>query len=486
MRIAMVASEAVPWAKTGGLGDVLGSLPRALPPHVQVSLFLPKYATPGIDSLTPIRVDEFRSVAGTQTFPVRILRHDVTARFQVFLVEQDVLFARRFLYGDMGCDYPDNFTRFLLFQRAVLDFLSRGDPGPVDVLHAHDWQAALLPLLLRRRYRKGPLGGTRTVFSIHNLGYQGLFPAARFAELDLPGWFFTPETLEFHGQLNFLKGGILYADAVTTVSPTYAREIQTQPFGFGLDGLLRAQRRKLTGILNGIDDEVWNPASDRFLDRTYTADTLSLKHVNKREFLRRMRLGWGLDRPLLAVISRLVPQKGIDLLLEALPALLHRQIGLVVLGKGDPAIEDGLARIAAAHPDQVAFYNRFDEELAHRIEAAADMFVMPSRYEPCGLNQMYSMAYGTVPVVHATGGLADTVGEAAPAGGSGTGFRFHEPTVKALSGAITRALSAFHQPAVWRTLQTNGMGRDFSWERAGNDYLSLYQTILSQPTGGIL
>ncbi len=486
MHIAMVASEAAPLAKTGGLGDVLGSLPRALASRARVSLFLPKYSTPELDGMDAAPKGQFRIPAGNQVFPVRILRHDPAPNLRFFLVEQDVLFARRFLYGDMGCDYPDNFTRFLVFQRAVLAFLAARNDEAIDILHVHDWQAALLPLLLRRQIRKGPLSRTRTVFSIHNLGYQGLFPASRFAELDLPGWFFSAETLEFHGQVNFLKAGILYADAITTVSPTYAREIQTRPYGFGLDGLLCVQKRKLTGILNGIDDSVWNPAVDRFLDRPYTAATLSQKRINKREFLSRTGLGDDLDRPLLAVISRLAAQKGIDLLLEVLPELLRKQVAVVILGKGDPDLEAGIAALAGAHPGQMAFFNRFDEQLAHQIEAAADLFVMPSRYEPCGLNQLYSMAYGTVPVAHATGGLADTVEEFDSATGKGTGFLFHEPTARALAGALRRALTLFHQPAVWRSLQANGMSRDFSWSRAATNYLDLYHRLQSQPPGGPL
>jgi len=373
------------------------------------------------------------------------------------------LYDRAGIYGTHGAigggDYSDNHIRFAVLCQAGLG-VARSVFRP-DVFHAHDWQAGLLPVYLRESLALDPtFFGVRCVFTIHNLGYQGSFPASAIADLGLNRRLFHPEGLEFFGRLNFLKAGIVWSDAVNTVSPTYAREIQTPEFGFGMDGLLRSHAAKLTGILNGVDYEEWNPETDRHLPANYSAGNLSGKRACKRELLEEMGLPADPSRPLIGIVSRFAQQKGMDLVTAIAP---FTNATLVVLGSGEAALENSFRSLAMTYPDQVAVHIGYDDGLAHRIEAGADMFLMPSRYEPCGLNQIYSLRYGTVPIVRATGGLQDTVNEQ-------TGFKFLEN----LAGAVDAALEEFQDRETWTARMRRGMAKDFSWDASAAEYRKLY------------
>jgi starch synthase len=342
-----------------------------------------------------------------------------------------------------------------------------------DVVHGHDWQTGLVPVLLAQEKTR-----PATVFTIHNLAYQGLFPRQTFTALALPPALWSPEALEFHDQLSFMKAGLVFADQLTTVSPTYAREIQTPEFGDGLDGLLRLRAARLSGILNGIDDAEWDPARDRFLARNYSVGKLQGKTANKLALQREFGLPPETDAPLIGMVGRLVAQKGIDLVLDTLPGLMHRPLQLVLLGNGEAGYEAALLRQAARYKDRLAVRIGYDERLAHRIEAGADMFLMPSRFEPCGLNQLYSLRYGTIPIVRRAGGLADTVVDATPeniVNGKATGIVFQQPGTSALLGAVDRALALWRDAGRWKKIMLTGMRQDFSWRHSAEEYLRLYR-----------
>jgi starch synthase len=397
------------------------------------------------------------------------------------LVRNDRYFDRPGLYGEAGADYPDNAERFAFFCRAALEWL-RAEPRP-DVLHVHEWQAALAPAFLRAAPELYPeLGDVRTVLTIHNLAYQGRFPARAWPLLNLDRRYFVPDFLEFYGDVNFLKAGIVFAHAITTVSPRYAAEIETAELGEGLDGVLRTRHGQLRGIVNGIDADEWDPATDRHLPAHYTRADRSGKARCKTALQAELGLLARPDAPLLGLVSRFAKQKGLDLLAAALPSALEAStVELAVLGSGEERYERALRALVADFPGRVAVRIGFDEGLAHRIEAAADVFLMPSRFEPCGLNQLYSLRYGTVPVVHATGGLDDTVVEFDPATGAGTGFKFAPFTVDALLAALARALRTRDDGALWDRVVTNGMAEDFSWTRAAAAYGRLYEDVLCEP-----
>jgi starch synthase len=474
-RILMVASEAAPFAKTGGLADVIGSLPAALARlGDEVAVVIPRYRTVPIEDASVVL--ELPVYLGGRTFPVAIhqtLHHNV----RYFFADCPPLYDRPGIYGEAGGDYPDNHLRFALLNQAAIAVARR--LFRPQVFHAHDWQAGLLPVYLRENLALDPtFSGVRCVFTIHNLGYRGDFPASTVSEVGLKRALFHPEGLEFFGQLSFLKAGIVWADAVNTVSPTYAREIQTPEFGFGMDGLLRADSAKLSGILNGVDYDEWSPDTDRHLPAQYSSGDLAGKRVCKAALLEEMGLPPDLDRPLLGVVSRFAEQKGMDLLAGAAvsgdiaPDFAAdsplENAALVVLGSGDPVLERTFRELAAAHPERIAFRVGYNEGLAHRIEAGSDMFLMPSRYEPCGLNQIYSLRYGTVPVVRSTGGLQDTVD-------SGTGFKFTGRSAADLARAITAALEAFKDRPSWIARMRRGMAKDFSWDASAKEYQKLYR-----------
>jgi starch synthase len=479
MRVVMLASEARPYATTGGLGDVLAALPRALVhAGVEVQLCLPAYrsALRAAGRLAPATA--LHAPVGSRMEPVEIVAV-ADAPVPTALVRADRFFDRDGLYGPPGGgDYPDNAERFVVFCRAALEWLRRLAPPP-DVLHVHDWQAALVPALLRGTAPLYPeLARVRTLLTIHNLAYQGRFPASTWPLLNLDLRYFTPPFLEFWGDVSFLKAGIVFADAITTVSPRYAAEIETPAHGAGLDGVLRTRHADLHGILNGIDDVEWNPATDPHLPAHYDVADPAGKARCKAALQRELGLAVDPAPALLGVVSRLVEQKGVDLLVAAGAVLLAGgRVQLAVLGSGnarDEAIVRGLGR---DFPGRAAVRIGFDEGLAHRIEAGADVFLMPSRYEPCGLNQLYSLRYGTVPVVHATGGLDDSVEEFDPAHGTGTGFKFTSYTTEAFVAAIERALRARRDRTRWAGLVRNGMRGDFSWGRAAREYVRVYRTL---------
>jgi starch synthase len=489
LKILFVSSEAVPFAKTGGLADVAGALPHELARmgH-QVRLLLPRYGTiaaaaHGLKEWGQLAVPTAAGVVSAVVDEGRLPGSDAA----VFTLGHDPLFARQGLYGEAGADYPDNLERFSFFCRATMELLlafakvSRWTP---DVLHAHDWQAALSVVYLKSLYASRPeFKDLGALFTVHNLGYQGLFPAPVFPKTGLGPELFTPKTLEFFGQVNLLKGGLVLADLLTTVSPTYSREIQAPEHGFGLDGVLRERRDRLTGVVNGIDVEVWNPATDPHLPARYSESDLAGKRRCKEALQKELALPVR-DVPLLAVISRFTSQKGLDLVAAALPELMRLDLQVALLGTGDPALELQFQSLHMRYPDKLGVRIGFDDVLAHAIEAGADLFLMPSRYEPCGLSQLYSLRYGTVPVVRKTGGLADTVVAYTPrtaADGTATGFAFQEPTPEALLTTILLALRVYANRAEWEALMQAGMTTDVSWAKSAKAYGALYQRLQEMP-----
>jgi starch synthase len=399
-----------------------------------------------------------------------------------WLIRADRYFDREGLYGTAAGGYPDNPERFAFFCRAALEWLRHQDPPP-DVLHVHDWPAALAPAFLLGTAALYPeLAAVRTVLTIHNLAYQGRFPPAAWHLLNLDGRYFAPDFLEFYGEVSFLKAGIVFADAITTVSPRYAAEIQTPALGEGLDGVLRSRRTRLRGILNGVDTAAWNPATDPHLPARYDATDMRGKARCKAALRSEIGLRGPAEAPLAGLVTRLAEQKGLDLLAVALPELLATSdLAVAVLGTGEERYQAQLRGLAARFPHRVGLRFGFDEGLAHRIQAGADLFLMPSRFEPGGLAQLYALRYGTVPVVHATGGLDDTVVEFDPACGTGTGFKFAPHTPAAFLAAMRRALRARGDTASWASLVANGMAQDFSWDRAAREYVRLYRDLPSVP-----
>jgi len=485
LRLLFVSSEARPLAKTGGLGDVSADLPAALRAlgH-DVRLLLPAYR-PAMrraqEAGGGLRVASLALQRDPE--PVRLL----AARLPGSNVPVWLADAWRFdreggpYTGPDGADWPDNAERFALFARAAAA-VARDEAGlgwRPDLVHANDWQSALACAYLAA----GELEGRprpATVFTIHNLAYQGLFPAEQFWRLGLPPAFWSADGLEFYGQCSYIKGGLVYADWLTTVSPTYAREIRTPEHGCLLDGLLRARADRLVGILNGADYRTWNPARDPHLAAPYSRRDLSGKAQDKAALQREAGLPVEPATPLMAMVTRLAAQKGVDLVLAAAPRLLADGAQLVVLGTGDRGLEEGLRELQRRFPQQARAWIAFDEGLAHRIEAGADLFLMPSRFEPCGLNQLYSLRYGTLPVVRRTGGLADTVVDLAEGEERATGFLFDEPTAEALAGAAGRALACYRErPQTWRRMVRNAMAQDFSWRRSAEAYVGLYRRALA-------
>jgi len=479
LHVALVSPEIAPFAKTGGLGDVLGSLPQALAElGVRVSLILPAYRS-------VLRGDFPLEDTGVHfTVPVsdrreegHLLKMRAGSNVTAYFIRADRYFDREYLYGTPEGDYPDNAERFVFFCRAVLEVL-RLDPP--HILHANDWESALAIAFLKAQPDLYPeLAATKTILTIHNLGYQGLFWSLDWHLLNLDWSLFTPHYLEFYGKINFLKGGIVFADAITTVSPTYAEEIQTAEQGFGLDGVFRERAANLIGILNGVDYDVWNPETDPLIAKNYSLKNLSGKRMCKIDLQQSFCLSQNPDIPLIGMVSRLTAQKGLDLLEKALDDLLSRNCQLVLLGAGDKSYQDFFSQIPDRYPDRVGVQIGFSESLAHKIIAGGDLLLMPSRYEPGGLTQLYALKYGTIPVVRATGGLKDTVEEFQPETGRGHGFVFGPYEVWHFLEAIDRALIFFHQKDEWTMLIGNAMTADFSWARSARAYLDLYRRLAS-------
>jgi starch synthase len=476
MKILFVASEGLPFSKTGGLADVVEALPKALTGmgH-QVAVVLPRYRHTKIAGVALASVSI--PMDAQLRFPSLADGGEV-AGVRYFFVDDAEYFDREQLYGVGGKDYPDNPARFGEFSRAALELAKR--VWPPEVIHAHDWQSALVPVLLRTQYAADPLlGGIPVVFTVHNLGYHGLFPRDVLEQLALPDTLFHMEAMEFYGKVNFLKGGLVFADYLTTVSRKYAQEIQTPEYGHGLDGVIRGRADRLVGILNGVDYSAWSPENDPFIAARYSARDLIGKRACKKELLETFRLATdNLERPLIGIVSRFADQKGFDLIATISDALMREDLGIVALGAGEPKYEQLFRDLAAKYPAKVGVKVAYDNAVAHKIEAGADMFLMPSRYEPCGLNQIYSLRYGTVPVVRATGGLDDTVEHFKAKTGQGTGFKFTAYDGGALLGCLREALGVYKDSALWHKLQLNGMAKDFSWQASAAAYERLYETSL--------
>jgi starch synthase len=468
----MASGEALPLVKSGGLADVVG----ALPPHLaglgaRVLVAIPFYRSILRSPLARKTLIPFMAVrVGPHVRRVTIYSARISPGVDALLVRHNPSFDREHLYGTARGAYEDNGRRFSLFCHAVAAIVPLL-AEKIDVVHCHDWQSALIPLLLR--------GRVPSVFTIHNLGYQGNFPRRELADMGLPDSLFTPDGLEFHGQVNFMKAGIIWSDAITTVSPRYAAEITRPEMGFGLDGLIRAQAGKLSGILNGADYSQWSPAVDPNLAARYHMANLDGKATCRRALLDELGLPAS-PAPVVAMIGRLVWQKGVDLVLGALPALMERDLVLAILGTGDEEYESALRSAAARFP-RLRLLHGFDEGLAHRLIAGADILLMPSRYEPCGLTQMYALKYGTIPVVRRTGGLADTIEPFNAARLTGTGFAFDGESPEALVHETDRALDAFGSRSSWQHLMVNAMSADFSWDRSAAEYLDLYRRLSGRP-----
>jgi starch synthase len=480
-KILFVTGEAAPLVKTGGLGDVSGSLPAAIKAQRRdVRIILPAYrdamAKAGKLSLVAL-LD-----VGAET-TVRILEGTFPGtKVKLWLIDSPLHFDRPGgpYAGPDGHDWPDNADRYAVLARVVekIAFNEAGLNWQPDVVHCNDWQTGLIPALISQRQPR-----PATVFTIHNLAYQGRFSADTFTHLatsyDIPNELWGIHGVEFHGSLLFMKGGLTYADMLNTVSPTYAREICTPEFGYGLDGLLNHRSERLAGILNGVDYSVWNPASDPFIEHHYDVYNLQGKMANKTLLQKSFGLPVAREIPLIGMVGRLVEQKGGDLVLDCLDDILETfAVQIVVLGTGDPKQESAFRDAAERFPEKLAVNIGFSEELAHLIEAGADMFLMPSRYEPCGLNQIYSLQYGTVPIVRRTGGLADTVVDVGQ-DNQGTGFLFVDASARALQATIERAIGAYHDPGTWQQIVRRGMIADFSWEKSARDYLSLYKQAIA-------
>ncbi len=480
MHIVFAASECVPFAKTGGLADVVGSLPPELVRlgH-QVTVYLPLYR-----AVQPHLPEGCTYAIRSITIPfehsnrfVGIVDGGKRNGVQYYFVECPELFDRQGIYGTRAGDYPDNWERFGLFCRAVLEAAKQ--LGVPHVFHVHDWQAALIPVYLRTVYKTDPmLSGAGAVLTIHNAGYQGRFPPVTTERLLFPWEIFTMDKVEHFNTFNFLKGGLVYSDILTTVSRKYAQEIQTPEFGEELDGVLHQRAADLRGILNGVDYAQWDPATDSNLAAHYSPADLSGKQACHADLLH----VFGLDKvgdetPVIGIVSRFVEQKGFDLVAKIAALLDEREVAVVALGSGEPIYERFFRAWAFRNPGQVVVKIGYDEALAHKIEAGADMFLMPSRYEPCGLNQIYSLKYGTVPIVRATGGLDDTVEEWDQKLGTGTGFKFESLSPDALLAAIDRALAAFQDKKAWTKLMRNGMARNYSWKQPAREYAAIYEEI---------
>lgn len=486
LRILFVSAEVSPFARTGGLGDVVSALPLVLAAHgLDVRIVMPLYQAVrhhGVPLTLVFNDLRIPLIFGERT--AQIWQGDLPGgssgkSVPVYFIEQDDYFARPELYGDDIGEYNDNPFRFTFFCRAALALAERLEWFP-HVIHCHDWHTGLVPAYVR--FPPGldsRLTSAATLFTIHNLAYQGVFPAATFNQTGLPPQLFQAAGVEFFGNVNFMKAGLYYADFLTTVSPTYAEEICTPEYGYGLDGVLRERRQALVGIVNGADYDIWNPATDPTLVANYSLDDPNGKARCKLALLRKFGMLEDLDLPVFGMVTRFADQKGIDLVAEALERLFALNSSVVILGSGERRYEELFSALGRRYPDRLGIRLGFNDELSHQIQAGSDCLLMPSRFEPCGLTQMYAMRYGTIPIVRATGGLRDTVSQFDLATRQGTGFVFSEPTAAALTGAVSAAVSVFNNKETWRQLQRNAMTQDFSWDRSALRYLELYHQAVA-------
>ena len=479
-KILYVSSEAFPLVKTGGLGDVAGSLPSALLKKSQdVRLLLPAYP----EVLRKIKKSKIRRVISYYKLPVKIIETRLPGSNVIaWLVDCPAAFNRPGgpYTDDHGQEWRDNALRFAIFCQAGVDIsLDKLQlQWQPDVVHCNDWQTGLIPALLSLKPER-PV----TVFTIHNLAYQGVFEQQTFSDLDLPEELWNMDGLEFYGQLSFIKGGLAYADKITTVSPSYAREILQPEYGYSLEGLLEKRSKDLSGILNGIDDKQWNPGTDNHLKQKYNRRSLNKKSLNKTELQQELSLPVDVATPMVGMVSRLVEQKGLDIILPGLSSLLAMPVQLVILGTGEVHYEKKLIEAARRYPEQLKVILGYDESLAHMIEAASDIYLMPSTFEPCGLNQLYSLRYGTLPIVTDVGGLTDTVTDASEANidnGTANGFILQNHSSASLVSAVQRALALYKEPDTWRQLQLNAMSGEFSWQKSAEHYIKLYLQAMNK------
>jgi starch synthase len=457
MKVAFVASEATPYAKTGGLADVVGTLPQVLKKFdIRTKVFIPKYK--GIDAKF---VREF-NVNVIKRHRVRVYKDS-----DFYFFDCPEFFGREGLYGTGDVDYPDNCERFTLFCKSVIEFIKNED---FDIIHCHDWQTGLIPLYIKH-YKIG----LKSIFTIHNLGYQGRFPKKKFPGLGIGKEYLHPEGIEFYGDINFLKAGILYSDWTTTVSENYAREIQSAKYGCGLDGILRKRRDRILGILNGLDYHIWNPQTDNLIFLKY--NDYRGKVINRENLIDESSIdGRG---PLIGMVSRIAGQKGFDLLIKVIDDIINLGFEFILLGFGEEKYHKKLKEFERIYPNKISINIKFDNRLAHRIYAGSDFFLMPSRYEPCGLGQLISLRYGTVPIVRKTGGLADTISEFNERDGSGNGFLFEEYSAKAMLSALERAYEVYLNKDLFRILSENCTKYDFSWQRSAERYKKLYESLIA-------
>lgn len=477
MRILFVASESLPYAKTGGLADVIEALPRSLVKlgH-NVAVFLPRYR--GIETNSVV-MQSMTIPQGTRLRFPSVMSGSIHRGVRYFFLDDPAYFDREGLYAEKNRDYADNAERFTEFSRAAIE-LAKHIWTP-DLIHCNDWQTAMVPVLLRTSYGDDPaVKDIPVVFTIHNMGYHGTFPKDALERAGIPAVLFNPGGIEFFGSVNFLKGGLVFSDYLTTVSRKYAQEIQTPEFGFGLEGVVRARADRLVGILNGVDYSSWSPERDTLIPAKYSAKNLDGKRVCKTALVEEFKLiKSNGNRPVVGIVSRFADQKGFDLIAQVATQLVQEELSLAVLGTGERKYEDLFRALAMDFPGRVAVVTAYDNRLAHLVEAGSDMFLMPSRYEPCGLNQIYSLRYGTVPIVRATGGLEDTIEQFDLEHDTGTGFKFYEYSGAALLYSLRQALHHYSNEGVWKRIQLNGMAKDFSWNTSAAEYAKLYEAALA-------
>ncbi|MBI5893992.1 MAG: glycogen synthase GlgA [Deltaproteobacteria bacterium] len=475
LKILFAASEAAPYAKTGGLGDVCGALPKSLKKlGCEVILIMPFYRQ--IDSEFQNTNIQVSLQVGDREIAAQLFQtfsNDVSTYF----LKCDEYFDREYLYGTPDSDYPDNLERWTFFSKAVLEAVKKLDFKP-DIIHCHDWQTGLIPAYLKTICKDDPFFlNTKTLFTIHNIAYQGLFPSSLFSLTGLPLSIFNPEGIEYWGKINLLKAGIVFSEIETTVSEKYAQEIQTNEAGCGLEGVLQARKDKLFGILNGVDYDEWNPSKDRFIAANYDNDNLTNKKVCRTDLLKVYDLEISEQIPLIGIISRFVEQKGFDILSEAMEEIMSMNVCMVVVGSGEKKYSDIFLTLARKYPEKLGVKIAFDNAIAHKITAGSDMILMPSLFEPCGMTQMYSLKYGTIPIVRATGGLDDTIEDFDVKTGSGTGFKFIDYNSGSLLKKVEEAVQTFDNKQLWNSLMQNAMKQDFSWERSAKRYVELYEKL---------
>ncbi|MEN8154938.1 MAG: glycogen/starch synthase [Acidobacteriota bacterium] len=475
MKILFVSSEAVPYSKSGGLADVSGILPGKIAESEEATLILPWYESGSTEDQEAKELFSYSVKMGRKELIAEAYSIKRSSSFRVILIRQDLFFARKFIYGSSESEYHDNFFRFLFFQKAVIGFIET-EKTKYDIIHVNDWQSALIPLYIKLN-KSSLFKKTSTLLSIHNMGYQGTFEHYYFKEMGLPGYYFTPEKLEFYGNINFLKGGIIYSDSIVTVSPTYAEEILHPDFSEGLEGVLKKYSGKISGILNGTDYNTWDPLKDNLIYEKYSINSIEKKEKNKTRLIKEYKAGFDPSHPLVVSVTRLAYQKGIDRIIKAVKELKNKDISFIILGTGEDQYVKKLKNLEKKHP-RFRFFNIFDEKLSHRLFAAGDIFLMPSRYEPCGLAQMYALKYGTVPIVTSTGGLNDTVRNVS--GDKGTGFKLNPDKDENLSVLIKKAASYYKDKKNWNKIRARGMKMDFSWKKPVAEYLKTYKELIKR------